>query len=221
MKKILVSILIALSLFSVVGNSVGAEPAKDPRNGIVRIWIGRIGGLVGSGFFLKDGYVVTNAHVVKMAGDPTQLYAVTYDDKDYKLTLVSMDETKDLALLHAEGTDLPYLDVAANTNDDGNYEAYTNTPYDFYVHKKGTLQKNFYTAVGDLSSVGAPHSYSSYSYRNMYSFGGEPGNSGSAVLNNRGEVAGVILAMMPDTHEAVGITLYDLHAFLSNNGIQR
>lgn len=55
------------------------------------------GKALGSGFFIhKDGYVLTNNHVV---GTATEIYAITSDAKQVPLQVVATDPVYDLALL--------------------------------------------------------------------------------------------------------------------------
>src|SRR5690349_21628022 len=55
---------------------------------------------VGSGVVIrKEGFIVTNYHVVRDAKEILVNFAEEYDDATYKATLVSYDEKEDLALL--------------------------------------------------------------------------------------------------------------------------
>ena len=55
--------------------------------------------IVGSGFFISDGYLVTNSHVVDIKGDITIQYS---DGSTSKATLISNDITSDVAVLSVE-----------------------------------------------------------------------------------------------------------------------
>lgn len=58
----------------------------------------------GSGIILsKDGYIVTNAHVVDGA---TSVKVVLHDDSEYNATIVGADEKTDLAVLKIEADNL-------------------------------------------------------------------------------------------------------------------
>ena len=69
----------------------------------------QVGG--GSGFFVSsDGYIVTNCHVVE---DATAEYTVlTKDDKKYAAKIVAKDKTLDVAVLKIDGKDFSYLTFA-------------------------------------------------------------------------------------------------------------
>ena len=68
-----------------------------------------IGG--GSGFFISsDGYIVTNNHVVS---DSTAEYTVmTSDKKKYTAKILATDATLDVAILKIEGSKFPFLSFA-------------------------------------------------------------------------------------------------------------
>ena len=68
----------------------------------------------GSGAFIsKDGYIVTNNHVVQGADNVT---VTTADKKVYTAKVVGTDPSTDLAVLKIEGNNFPYL-VMGNSDD--------------------------------------------------------------------------------------------------------
>jgi len=68
-----------------------------------------IGG--GSGFFVSnDGYIVTNSHVV--SDSKAEYTVMTSDKKKYTAKILATDSTLDVAILKIEGKDLPYLSFA-------------------------------------------------------------------------------------------------------------
>jgi serine protease Do len=61
----------------------------------------------GSGFIIsKDGYILTNNHVV---GDADLITVKIHDGREYKAKVVGSDEKSDVALIKIEGEDLPVL----------------------------------------------------------------------------------------------------------------
>jgi putative serine protease PepD len=69
----------------------------------------------GSGVVLnKDGYIVTNTHVVTLDGDSSKgtIQVTTSDGKIYKGTLVGTDPTVDLAVVKIDGANLTPMDFA-------------------------------------------------------------------------------------------------------------
>ena len=58
----------------------------------------------GSGFILKDGYILTNFHVVE---DATEVVVSLSDRREFKADVVGVDPLSDLAVLKVEGKKLP------------------------------------------------------------------------------------------------------------------
>lgn len=68
----------------------------------------------GSGAFIsKDGYIVTNNHVVQGADNVT---VTTADKKTYTAKVVGTDPSTDLAVLKIEGNNFPYLVMGNSDN---------------------------------------------------------------------------------------------------------
>ena len=64
----------------------------------------------GSGFIVsKDGYILTNNHVVERADSVTVTIS---DGKEYPAKVIGTDPSTDIAVLHIEATDLPSLTLA-------------------------------------------------------------------------------------------------------------
>jgi len=62
---------------------------------------------VGSGFLIsKDGYIITNNHVVKGA---IKVTITTFDEKKYPAKVIGTDEKTDLALLKIKGRNHPFI----------------------------------------------------------------------------------------------------------------
>ncbi len=71
------------------------------------------GTALGSGFFISgDGYVVTNNHVVAHG---TSFQVTTDGSKTYEAKVIGTDPQTDLALIKVNGTDFPYVRLAAET----------------------------------------------------------------------------------------------------------
>ena len=68
----------------------------------------------GSGVIIsKDGYIVTNNHVVDGADE---LLVTLNDNKEFSARIIGTDKTTDLALIKIDGKDLPAI-VIANSDD--------------------------------------------------------------------------------------------------------
>jgi serine protease Do len=65
---------------------------------------------LGSGFLVApDGYVVTNFHVVREAGDAGEIVVKLNDQSEHRARLVGSDPKTDIALLKIEARDLPTI----------------------------------------------------------------------------------------------------------------
>ena len=62
----------------------------------------------GSGFILKNNYILTNFHVVE---DATEVVVSLSDRREFKAEVVGVDPLSDLAVLEVEGKDLPAVNV--------------------------------------------------------------------------------------------------------------
>ena len=60
----------------------------------------------GSGFILKDNYILTNYHVVE---DATEVIVSLSDRREFIAEIVGVDPLSDLALLKVEGKNLPQV----------------------------------------------------------------------------------------------------------------
>ena len=62
----------------------------------------------GSGFILKDNYILTNYHVVK---DATEVIVSLADRREFVAEIIGVDALSDLAVLKVDGNDLPKVKV--------------------------------------------------------------------------------------------------------------
>ena len=77
---------------------------------------------IGSGFFItKDGYLLTNFHVVKEA----ERVEVQYKTNVFKAKVVEVDPVNDLALLKVPGTDFAPLAISRKDSADLGDEVFT------------------------------------------------------------------------------------------------
>ena len=68
----------------------------------------------GSGVIIsKDGYIVTNNHVVEGADELT---VTLNDNSEYSARIIGNDKTTDLALLKIDGNNLPAISIASSDN---------------------------------------------------------------------------------------------------------
>lgn len=134
----------------------------------------------GTGVIVKpDGWIVTNAHVVK---DMSNLTVVTLDGKQYTGKVTNMDEESDLALVKIAASGLVPAKFAANFNIRvGETVVAIGTPISFSLRNSAT--------AGIISGVN--RSVNS-TYRLIQTDAAvNPGNSGGPLVNMKGEVVGI------------------------------
>ena len=149
----------------------------------------------GSGVIISsDGYIVTNNHVIEGASE----LEITLNNKEkYKAELIGRDAANDIALLKIESDlDLPYVPFA---NSDyikiGEWVLAVGNPYNL----TSTVTAGIVSAKGrDLEGN-----------RNIESFiqtdaAVNPGNSGGALVNSRGELIGINTAISSKTGSFIG-----------------
>src|SRR4030095_1870422 len=70
----------------------------------------------GSGVIIsKDGYIVTNNHVVRNAGEHGIRVTLT-DKREYDARVIGTDENTDLAVIKMEGNELPVISMVNSNN---------------------------------------------------------------------------------------------------------
>lgn len=147
----------------------------------------------GTGFAVSDdGYIMTNEHVID---DALTITVVFPDDKLYKAQVVESYADYDLALLKIEAENVPHLQLAATSTFKQNEHVYfIGNPLAFSgIANEGKIL-GYTQATGitpEILMMNAPV------YR---------GNSGSPVINEAGEVIGVVFATgTRDDHGKVGL----------------
>ncbi len=139
---------------------------------------------LGSGFIVdKDGYVLSNYHVVKGA---TKIMVRLYnDDKEYPAELIGFDEMYDLALLKIEGSKGQTF-PSVRLGDSDNVSA-----GDFGIAIGNPFGLNNTVTFGIISSEGRSDIGSGIQNFIQVDTAINPGNSGGPLFNIYGEVIGV------------------------------
>jgi S1-C subfamily serine protease len=142
----------------------------------------------GSGFVVAPGIVVTNAHVV--AGeDKTTL--IERSGRTVSATVVHFDPDRDLAVLAADVKGAPLPIAGADEKDTGAVLGYPGG---------GPLTVSPYS-VGDIVTAVGRDLYDKHATRRqvlILASDLRPGDSGAALVNPDGAVAGVAFAIAPD-----------------------
>ncbi len=138
----------------------------------------------GSGFFITDdGILVTNEHVVK---DAVQIRLVASAGL-IPAKLLKVDSANDIALLKAEGTFAALPVAVSRTVRLGSTVATVGFPN---IGLQGFSPK---FARGEISSLSGPQDDARYF---QISVPVQPGNSGGALVDERGNVVGVVSAAL-------------------------
>ncbi len=142
----------------------------------------------GSGFLVtKDGYVLTNNHVVQRADKITVTLS---DGRELEAKLVGRDPTFDLAVIKVEGNDFPVLDLGDSDRIDvGEWVVAIGNPFGLeHSVTVGVISaKNRSVNAGDVNFQGFLQTDAAIN----------PGNSGGPLLNLDGKVVGINTAIIP------------------------
>jgi serine protease Do len=136
----------------------------------------------GSGFILKDNYILTNFHVVENA---IEVIVSLSDRREFIAEIVGVDPLSDLALLKVEGNNLPQ--VKTGNSDDlkvGDWVVAIGSPFSF----------DFSVTAGIVSAKG--RSIQNNNIGNYVPFlqtdvAINPGNSGGPLFDLDGKVVGI------------------------------
>jgi len=136
----------------------------------------------GSGFILKDNYIMTNYHVVE---DATEVIVSLSDRREFIAEIVGVDPLSDLALLVVEGKDLPKVETGNSDNlKVGDWVVAIGSPFSF----------DFSVTAGIVSAKG--RSIQNNNIGNYVPFlqtdvAINPGNSGGPLFDLDGKVVGI------------------------------
>jgi S1-C subfamily serine protease len=142
---------------------------------------------IGSGFFVtRDGYLLTNFHVVKDA----KRIKVKCSAGVLEAKVITTDKIDDLAVLKVEGGNFPALAIAAKDTVDLGQEVFTiGFPN---IQMQGVEPK--YTDGKISSLAGMQDDDTEY----QISVPVQPGNSGGPLCDANGQVVGIVVARLND-----------------------
>ncbi|GHT69427.1 serine protease [Bacteroidia bacterium] len=152
---------------------------------------------VGSGVIIsKDGYIVTNNHVIDKAQD----IQVTLDDKrTFAATLVGADPGTDIAVLKIEGKDFSYLNFGSSDELKlGEWVLAIGNP----LNLTSTVTAGIVSAKArNINILSENFKIESFIQTDAAV---NPGNSGGALINTRGELVGINTAIASPTGTFTG-----------------
>lgn len=146
----------------------------------------------GSGVILsEDGYIITNNHVIRQSD---KVIVVLNDKKEYEAKIIGQDPNTDIALLKIEGKNLPYVEYG-NSDDVvlGEWVLAVGNPYNLTS-----------TVTAGIISAKARELGMNRGQMSLESFlqtdaAVNPGNSGGALVNAKGELIGINTAIQSPT----------------------
>jgi|TARA_B110000977_G_scaffold138726_1_gene176167 serine protease Do len=136
----------------------------------------------GSGFVLKENYILTNYHVVE---DATEVIVSLSDRREYVAEIIGVDQLSDLAVLKVDGDDLPVVRVGDSDElKVGDWVVAIGSPFSF----------DFSVTAGIVSAKG--RSIQNNNIGNYVPFlqtdvAINPGNSGGPLFDLDGNVVGI------------------------------
>jgi Do/DeqQ family serine protease len=150
----------------------------------------------GSGVIVdaKNGYIITNAHVIENADEIT---VTLLDDRQLKAKIVGRDKPSDVAVLQVEAKNLTQMALADSSKAEVG---------DFVLAIGNPFALNHTVTSGIISALGRsdnnPESYQDFIQTDAPI---NPGNSGGALVNLRGELVGINTAIFSGSGGNIGI----------------
>jgi serine protease Do len=154
---------------------------------------------LGSGVIVeKNGYILTNSHVVK---DADEIKIKLADKREFKGKVIGMDPRSDVAVVKIDANDLPFLKIGDSSRMKvGETVLAIGNPFGL----NQTITSGIVSAVG-RANVGI----SDYEDFIQTDAAINPGNSGGALVNIRGELIGINTAIFSTSggYQGVGFAV--------------
>jgi len=156
----------------------------------------------GSGVIISaDGYIITNNHVIERANE---VFVTLNDNREFTARVVGRDPATDIALIKIEENNLPYLTFG---NSDelrvGEWILAVGNPFNL----ASTVTAGIVSAKnrGDIMPIRGRENVSNIQSFIQVDAAVNPGNSGGALVNMRGELVGINTAIFSRTGEFAGL----------------
>ncbi len=150
---------------------------------------------LGSGVIVsKEGYILTNYHVIKNA---EEIKVILYDKREFKGKVIGDDPQTDIAVIKVEARDLPAIKMG---------ESGTVKAGDVVLAIGNPFGLNQTVTMGIVSAVGRANiGISAYEDYIQTDAAINPGNSGGALVNANGELVGVNSAIYSTSGGYMGV----------------
>ena len=153
----------------------------------------------GSGVIIsKDGYIVTNNHVIEGADE---ISVKLNDNREFKGRVIGTDPSTDLALVKIEGDDFPTIPVGdSEALKVGEWVLAVGNPFNL----TSTVTAGIVSAKsrGNIGAGGKDRSKIESFIQTDAAV--NPGNSGGALVNTKGELVGINTAIYSETGNFAG-----------------
>ncbi len=150
----------------------------------------------GTGFLIsKDGYILTNTHVVR---DVDRIKVKLNDGRVFKAELIGADARSEVAVIKIDAEDLPYLEFGDSSKlEIGEWVIAIGNQFGFFSES---------LTVGVVSAKGRSNlALAEYEDFIQTDAAINPGNSGGPLLNIEGKVIGINTAIFSQSGAYVGI----------------
>lgn len=153
---------------------------------------------VGSGsgvIYSRDGYIITNNHVI----DGADAIQVMHEKRTYDAELVGRDPKMDIAVLKIDADDLPAITVGSSYDVEiGDWVLAVGNPFNL----NSTVTAGIVSAIGsETNSVRENFPIELYIQTDAAI---NPGNSGGALVNTNGELVGINTSIISRTGSYAG-----------------
>ncbi len=150
----------------------------------------------GSGVIISpDGYIITNNHVIRGA---KEIEITLNSQKSYAANVIGADESTDIALIKIEAEDLPFVSIANSDNVKvGEWVLAVGNPFNL----TSTVTAGIVSAKARNINISGGKMVESFIQTDAAV---NPGNSGGALVNVRGELVGINTAISSQTGSYVG-----------------
>ncbi len=193
----------ALEVLSPLEQSDSSKAANQTIKNVVKITnkLNEKQTIYGTGFFDKSGYLVTNSHVVDIKGDITIEYQ---DGTNSKATLFSNDIKSDIALLSVENVKVKALPTKSTIDLDITDEVYS-IGYQLNLKGNATVTKGILSSKRVSSGIEFLQTDSAVN----------SGGSGGPVINDKGEVLGMVTLASDNATLSFAISSDTLELYIS------